>query len=119
MAKLENIKLKDFADEPFMSFCRNCAPGLYDRIITLCNRVGFSPKIIHESSQINSVVRLVESQLGYSIVPTSVKKGYNLQVKFMELDQCPERAELALAYHTDYLTPIIEKFIDLVLSIKL
>lgn len=37
--------------------------------------------------------------MGYSIVPTGVKSGYKLRVKFFELDGFPERAELALAYN--------------------
>ena len=62
------------------------------------------------------MVRLVESNLGYSIVPTSVKSGYDLKLKFFELTQFPERAELSLAYNTENLTPISKKVIELILG---
>ena len=109
-----HIQLSDLAKEPFIGFCRECAPGLFDSIIGLCNRAGFSPQIIHDSSQINSVIRLVESGMGYSIVPTSVKHGYNVHVWFYELKDYPERAELALVYHPGHLTPASKRVVDLV-----
>ena len=118
LAGVSEVRLSDMAEEPFISFCRECAPGLFDTIIGLCNREGFSPRIVHESSQINSVVRLVESGLGYSIVPTSVKQGYNVRVRFCELDDYPERAELALAYFPEHRTPTSERVIGLVLGSK-
>ena len=118
LAASENIRLEDLAGEPFISFCRNCAPGLFDCIVGLCNKEGFSPRIVHESSQINSVVRLVESGLGYSIVPTSVKHGYNVRVRFYELDGYPERAELALAYSPGHRTPTSERVTELVMGLK-
>lgn len=117
-ARSRKFTLADMADEPFISFCRRCAPGLYDRIVGLCNKNGFCPRIVHETSQINSVVRLVESNLGYSIVPTSVRSGYRVGVKFFELDDYPERAELALAYCADHMTPTSKHIIDLALSLK-
>ncbi len=112
------LRVADLAEEPFIGFCRDCAPGLFDTIIGLCNREGFSPRIVHESSQINSVVRLVESGLGYSIVPTSVRNGYNLRVRFYELGDYPERAELALAYYPENRTPTAERVIELVLRLR-
>lgn len=118
LAGAEEVRLAHLAKEPFIGFCRECAPGLFDCIIGLCNKEGFSPCIVHESSQINSVVRLVESGLGYSIVPTSVKKGYNVRVRFYELDGYPERAELALTYHPDHQTPTSERVIEIVQSLK-
>jgi len=116
LSKLNEISMKELEGEPFISFSRECAPGMVDNIIGMCNKEGFSPHIVHESSQINSVVRLVESNLGYSIVPTSVKAGYNLKVKFYELSDFPERAEMSLAYNPRNLTPATEKVIDLILG---
>jgi DNA-binding transcriptional LysR family regulator len=118
LAGAEEVRPAHLAKEPFIGFCRECAPGLFDSIIGLCNRDGFSPRIVHESSQINSVVRLVESGLGYSIVPTSVKKAYNVRVRFHNLDAYPERSELALAYHPDHLTPTSRRVIEIVEAMK-
>lgn len=117
LARRKKFRLSDLADEPFISFGRECAPGLFDSIIGLCNREGFSPRIVHQSSQVNSVIRLVESGLGYSIVPASVRNGYKLRVRFRDLDRFPERAQLALAYFPEHLTPAAEIVIARVLNL--
>jgi DNA-binding transcriptional LysR family regulator len=114
----KSFHVAELAGEPFIAFCRECAPGLFDSIIGLCNRAGFSPRIVHESSQVNSIVRLVESGLGYSIVPSSVKNGYNVGVRFHELVDYPERAKLALAYDPAARTLTSERVIDLVRKLR-
>jgi DNA-binding transcriptional LysR family regulator len=118
LAGAKVVRPVHLAKEPFIGFCRECAPGLFGCITSLCNREGFAPRIVHESSQINSVVRFVESGLGYSIVPTSVKRAYNVKVRFYELDEYPERAELALAYHPDHQTRISKQVIEIVQASK-
>lgn len=119
LAGAKEVRPAHLAEEPFIGFCRECAPGLFDCITGLCNKEGFSPRIVHESSQINSVVRLVESGLGYSIVPTSVKSAYKVRVRFYELVGYPERAELALAYDPAHQTPTSKRVIEIVRALKL
>lgn len=110
----DHIELSDLAAEPFICFSRDCAPGMVDRIIGICNRAGFSPNKIHESSQINTILRLVESNLGYSIVPSSVCFGYNLKIKYFELTGIPDRAEISLIYNPAFITPLVQNAIQLV-----
>ncbi len=106
--------LKNLADEPFISFSRECGPGLIASINNICNKCGFSPKIVHETSQINSIIRLVESGLGYSIIPSSVKYGYDLKVRFLELDSFSETAELSIVYKDSDAKPIVRNFMKIV-----
>jgi len=112
-ATSEIKNLKQLADEPFIGFSKSCGPQLIDSVFRICSKAGFYPRVVHESSQLNSIVRLVESGLGYSIVPSSVKHGYSLNVKFIELANYKERAELVMVYHKENIKPIIENFIKL------
>jgi DNA-binding transcriptional LysR family regulator len=114
LAALDCIELRDLATEPFISFSRECAPGMVDRIIGICNQAGFSPNKIHETSQINTILRLVENNLGYSIVPSSVCFGYNLRIKYHELTDIPDRSEISLIYNPALLTPLTQNAIQLV-----
>ncbi len=113
----DQVELRDLATEPFICFSRDCAPGMVDRIIGICNNAGFSPNKIHESSQINTILRLVESNLGYSIVPSSVCVGYNLKIKYYELTDIPEQAEISLIYNPAVITPLAQSAIKLVTDI--
>ncbi len=107
--------IRALANEPFISFARVCGPGLIDSVLSICSKSGFAPRIVHETSQMNSVVRLVESGLGYSIVPSSVKNGYDLKVTFVELAGFEETAELSVVYAKGESTAIVQNFLAQVL----
>jgi DNA-binding transcriptional LysR family regulator len=98
LAVRKRIKLIDLAEEQFISFSSVCGRGMTDSIMSICHKAGFTPKISHETSQINTIIRLVESGIGYSIVPTSTKDSYKLNIKFIELKKFPERALMFLLY---------------------
>ncbi len=101
LAPQKRIALKELATEPFIALSYDCAPKLCDSIVNICVQSGFTPKTAHETSQVNSIVRLVESGMGYSIVPTSVRNAYDINVKFIELKQFAERARLFLMHKTN------------------
>jgi len=101
LAEARELPLDALADESFIGFCRSCAPGMADRIVQICNDAGFSPRVVHETSQLNALLRLVEIGFGYSIVPTSVQAGYKLSLCFRELNDVSQRAQLAVLYRED------------------
>ncbi len=110
--KAEPVQLRQMANEPFIAFARECGPALVDSIINICNKCGFSPHIVHETSQINTIIRLVESGLGYAIVPASVQRGYNLQVRFIALEEFEERAHLSMVYRAVDMNPVVRNFVE-------
>ncbi|TFH11524.1 MAG: LysR family transcriptional regulator [Candidatus Atribacteria bacterium] len=109
-----DISLDALADEPYVGFCRECAPSLADQILKICNDAGFSPRIVHSTSQLNALLRLVESGFGYSIVPTSVRSGYNLNLRFVELVHVPHRAQLSAIYNPQLLSSTAKTVLDLI-----
>lgn len=107
-------KLRELADEPFISFAHRCGPALLASIVSICNRCDFSPRIVHQAGQLNTIIRMVESGLGYSIVPSSVQQGYDLDVQFIELDTFAERAYLSMIFAKTKLKPVVKRFVELV-----
>ncbi len=76
-------KLKD---ETFVFFNKDYAPHYHEVLLELCAFYGFTPKIIHESNNINSIVQLVKNGLGISIVPSNIaKNNQDSQIGFIEL----------------------------------
>jgi DNA-binding transcriptional LysR family regulator len=108
--------LKAMADEPYVGLSPSCSPSIRNNIISICGKAGFSPKVVHGASQINSIIKLVENDLGYSIVPSGIKQAYRDKVAFFELSDFPERAELLLAYDPKHIDETSMKVVDLVLS---
>lgn len=61
--------MAELADKPFVALSRSSAPGLADRLAAVCADYGISPPRILECDESHSIVRLVASGLGWSIVP--------------------------------------------------
>jgi DNA-binding transcriptional LysR family regulator len=118
LSSRKNIPLKELADEPYIGFSPRCPPPLSKSVMNICNKAGFSPKVVHRALQINSIVKLVENNIGYSIIPIGPKAVFKESVKFFELKDFPERAEISLAYNPDLLDEVSMKIVDLILSNK-
>jgi DNA-binding transcriptional LysR family regulator len=68
------ISIKQLAGEKFVLLYRQGAPGIYDEVLALCRRAGnFSPQVVNEPDRISTVLLLVESGIGVSIVAGSVR----------------------------------------------
>ncbi|HEY9847144.1 MAG TPA: LysR substrate-binding domain-containing protein, partial [Candidatus Caenarcaniphilales bacterium] len=63
------LSLRSISGEPFILFPRPLAPGLYDQIISLCHQASFSPRVVQEAIQMQTIVSLVAAELGLAIVP--------------------------------------------------
>jgi DNA-binding transcriptional LysR family regulator len=74
LAGQRRIPLPELAEEPFVHFPRHVAPGLYDRILTLCQDAGFHPRVVQEAHEWLTIVGLVEAGMGVSLVPESFRK---------------------------------------------
>jgi len=70
---LRIVRLKELASERFVQFHRKGARTLFDEVIAVCRRAGFSPTIVNELDFMASVLTLVESGLCVSVVPSCVR----------------------------------------------
>ncbi|MBN1271436.1 MAG: LysR family transcriptional regulator [Candidatus Aminicenantes bacterium] len=118
LASKKNISLKELAEEPFVGLSRYCTPSLKNAIVSICSKAGFLPRIVHETGNINTIIRIVENNLGYSIIPSGAKKTCKSDVRFFELKEYPERAELSLAYNPEAVSGVAKSAIDLILSMR-
>jgi len=100
----KNVRLIELADEPFIGLSRYSDLAIKNAVINICGKAGFIPKIVHEAAHINTIVQLVENNLGYSIIPSGIKPAFKTRVKFFELKEYSERAEISLAYIPDFLS---------------
>lgn len=96
LSSKNKISVHELANEQFITFTRECGPTIFDSFLVLCSNAGFTPQISHHASQLNSVLRLVESGFGISLLPENVAKGYALQLKFIPLENTEEAVPLIM-----------------------
>lgn len=98
---------------PFIFFNKEFAPQYHDKLIEICQRMGFIPDITHEVNNIHSILQLVEAGLGVSILPSSLKKQHtHLDLSFIELADIPVNTEVVLAYKKSNKNSALKWFID-------
>ncbi len=100
-------------NSPFIFFNKEFAPHYNDKLLEICERMGFKPDITHEANNVHSILQLVEAGLGVSILPASLKQQYAyLQVSFVELENIPVNTEVVLAYKASNKSAALKWFVE-------
>ncbi|MGY3054525.1 DNA-binding transcriptional LysR family regulator [Pedobacter sp. UYEF25] len=107
-------ELADFLkNRPFIFFNKDFAPHYNQKLMEICQRMGFVPDITHEANNVHSILQLVETNLGVSILPLTLKKQYEkMNLSFIELNHIPIHTEVVLAYKQNNSNPVLNWFID-------
>jgi len=113
LAKQKVIRLKSLAGEPFVQFHRKGAPALFDEVLATCRRAGFSPRIVNEPNFMATVMTLVESGLGVSVVPRCVRSLNRPLVVIRPIAPKSARIPLYVAWRKSSQNPALGAFLDI------
>ncbi len=106
--------LNQFRNEAFILFDRSYSESYYEKVMQIFDYSGFTPLISHSTVNASSIYRLVENNFGVSIVPTSLKLGYDMDIKFIELKEIPQRTTLRMVWNNSNTNPVLTNFLRLV-----
>ncbi|KKI92030.1 LysR family transcriptional regulator [Bacillus sp. SA1-12] len=112
IAQLASISLADLSTEQFILVEREIWPSWYDDIISKCHDAGFSPNIRQGVKEIQTVIGLVASGLGISIVPRSTSNFHMRDVTYVNIEQEAPRVEMSLAWRTDEDSILVKQFLN-------
>ena len=110
----KRVRIADLANERFVLYHREGAPGLFDTIVGMCNDAGFSPRIEYEPDRWQTVLSLIEAEEGVSLMPASVMKLWSNGVRFYRLQPDDVRIELVAAWRKETPSVVVRSFLDLV-----
>ena len=108
--------MHQFSNDEFILFSQAYSPLYYDTIMSICQDAGFAPKISHKSVHAHTIFKLVENHMGIAIVPTALQNGFQMRVKFIELKNIPQRAELSVIWKKEHTNPVLKNCMDLLLD---
>jgi DNA-binding transcriptional LysR family regulator len=118
LAKQKAVRLKSLAGEPFVQFHRQGAPGLFDEVIACCNRAGFSPRIVNEPNFMATVMTLVESGLGVSVIPCCVHTLNRAHVAIRPIVPKSAPIPLCATWRKSEENPVLTAFLDILRAAK-
>lgn len=106
------ISVKVLAHEPFILFPREIGPHLYDSIISFCQSAGFSPTVIQEAFPQQTILGLVASGLGVSLIHASADRIRQRGVVMRSLIEATPQLESAIAWSANTTNPAVFKFLE-------
>jgi DNA-binding transcriptional LysR family regulator len=106
--------VNQFKDESFILFSSDYSNLYFEQIMSIYRDAGFSPTIRHKSVHALTIFKLVEIGLGVAIVPTSLKEGYDLKVRFMEIPGISQFTELSAIWKSVNRNPALKQVLPLI-----
>jgi len=111
----KNFKdISQLKDDPFILFDASYSTSYYEKVMQIFDQAGFVPIISHKTVQANTIYRLIEKKFGVAIVPTSLKKGYAMDIKFIELDSLTQRTTLQVIWNKNNTNPILKNALTII-----
>lgn len=113
LATQAQIPLEALASEPFILYPRADSPAIRDSIIALCHKAGFSPNIVQETGEMQTIVGLVAGGVGNALViaPEGYRGTGDVVFKTLAGDDIPAW-DMALTWRFDNEeSPVIRSFL--------
>ncbi|MEV0172819.1 LysR family transcriptional regulator [Streptomyces sp. NPDC050803] len=101
------VPLPALAASPFVLLPREAGPGLHDRITTLCESAGFTPRVVQHAVEWTTVCALVEAGLGVSLAPAGIRRIRLRGVAFRPVEPRDAHTRVAVAWRTQDENPLV------------
>jgi len=107
-------EIKKLSEKPFIFFSSDDSPHYFDLVMSICEDHGFRPMVFHKSINALTIFKLIEEGMGVAILPTSLQYGYDLKVKFIELNHIQQKTELYMVWNEQNRNPSLIHAVDFV-----
>lgn len=92
------VGLQELEGEPMVMFPHRGSPLFHARILAMCERAGFTPRVVQQATQIHTVAGLVGAGIGLAIIPGTARNLQPRGVHFLDIVDRPEPVHLALGW---------------------
>lgn len=114
LADRENLTLEELKNEDFVLISREESPHGFDGVIKLCQNHGFSPNVVKQLPNVESLLLSVESGIGVSIFDSTIRLHNNSNFKLFKI--ADDQVEIGMAWKKENLNPAIPLFVKNVLE---
>lgn len=111
LATQRTVRIAELADSPFVLLPRTVGPPLHDQIIGLCTAAGFTPHVVQHAVEWQTVCALVETGLGVSLAPASIRRIRLKGVAFRRIEPGAARTRVAVAWRENDPDPLVTRLL--------
>jgi DNA-binding transcriptional LysR family regulator len=116
LARKPAVRLRDTAHETFVLYDRAHAPGFHDFVLGILSRAGVIPAVSQVAGEMPTLISLVASGAGISLLPVSAVKNSRVAVTGCKIRDKTPVSEIALAWRTKGAPEVVEQFRKFVLT---
>ncbi len=114
LLKERSVPLRALSAESFIFCPYRLNEHVYEQILDLCRRAGFTPKVVEEASPKQTILGLVAAGFGVSLVAASVQQCGRTGVAYRPLRGIHPVVEVAVAWRKDEKSPALQVFLTVV-----
>ncbi|GAB3628334.1 LysR family transcriptional regulator [Pandoraea terrae] len=119
LAREDAIPFRELKNHPMILFPSGMRPNFIDRVMDLCRREGFLPKVSQEVGDAVTGVALVASGFGICLVPESATTLRFPGVVYRPFKNAPQATvDLSCIYRRDDRSPLLMAFLEVVKSVR-
>jgi len=112
LIKRRRIRLRDLRNLPFVWFHRWVNPAVYDQLMEACARGGLpSPRVAQEAADRDTVLGLVQCQIGIAWVTESTRWQCPQGVALLPVADMQVRLPFNLIWKRDNSSTLLQKFV--------
>jgi DNA-binding transcriptional LysR family regulator len=100
LARRTHVPLHLLADEAFVSFPSSMNTRLFEMTTAACTSAGFLPSVVQEAQQLSTLLALVSSGIGITLVPNWVAAPHPQGIVYREIVPELPRYELLLVWQS-------------------
>jgi DNA-binding transcriptional LysR family regulator len=112
LSRRRQVSLADLADESFVLYGRSSGPAVHDTIVGFCRDAGFSPRIVQEAVDVQTIVALVAANIGVSLLIAPTPRTESVVFRPLAEDLPPW--EMALAWSRGNQSPVLARLLETV-----
>jgi DNA-binding transcriptional LysR family regulator len=114
LAERKSLSVKSLSHEKFVTVNRSPTPSIYSQVMFICEKAGFHPLVVQESTNLHTAVALVSAGIGIAILPSAIR-NMNLEgVTYINLRDVKDRAQIAIAWRKDNQNPTLNNFLEII-----
>jgi DNA-binding transcriptional LysR family regulator len=106
------VRLRQLKDEGFILTSRENAPSFRTWLARLCQRAGFTPRVVQEVDRARTGVQYVAAGFGISIFGEHISRQPAPGVKFIPLRPSVPKIRYGVAWRKEPPEPLVHRFIE-------
>lgn len=117
LAVKKSLAPADLAKEPFIGVRRDSMPHHHDRLIAACERSGLVPRIIQETHNEATLLRLISVEMGIGFVRSSLSNQVPKNVRIRPVKGISMTIRFGMVWRKNDPTPALQRFVAQVKSV--